>query len=246
MPPTLINNAADLGLLLDRIAAYEGHHPPAIYVDLEGNNLSRDGTLSLVTIFIDAEDTVYLVDVTTLKDTAFTSESPGGHTLKGILESDRIIKVFFDIRNDSDALYALHEVRVSGIHDLQLMELASRDFSKRCINGLAKCIERDSGLSFSEKTTWRQAKDVGRDLFAPERGGRYAIFDERPLSPEMLQYCAQDVIHMPLLYRLYRQKLSDVWWARVQAATRDRIVLSQSATFNGHGPHMAMGPSGWV
>lgn len=245
MQPTLIDNVADLSLLLDRIAAYGGQSP-ALYIDLEGNNLSRDGTLSLVTIFVDAEDKVYLIDVTVLKNAAFDTESPDGHTLKDILESEHIIKVFFDIRNDSDALFALHGVRVDGIHDLQLMELASRDFSKRCINGLAKCIERDSGLNYSDRTAWRLAKDVGRDLFAPERGGRYAVFDERPMSSELMDYCVQDVIHMPLLYRLYRRKLSDAWWARVQTETKNRIILAQSATFNGHGRHMALGPSGWT
>ena len=31
------------------------------------------------------------------------------------------------------------------------MELASRNFQKRCVNSLAKCIKRDSRIGYKEK-----------------------------------------------------------------------------------------------
>ena len=46
-------------------------------------------------------------------------------SLKAILESPKTPKVFFDVRMDSDALYALFGVKLAGIIDLQLMEVAS-------------------------------------------------------------------------------------------------------------------------
>lgn len=82
---------------------------------------------------------------------------------------------------------------------IHLMELASRNFSKRFINGLAKCIKRDSPFSFAEKREWRASKDRGHRLFDPGLGGGYAVFDERPLSAEIQKYCVQDVMHMPVL-----------------------------------------------
>jgi exonuclease 3'-5' domain-containing protein 1 len=76
---------------------------------------------------------------------------PHPQTLKGILESDSIPNVFFDIRNDSDALFSHFGISIAAVHDIQLMELATRNFSKRCISGLSKCIERDISLTISER-----------------------------------------------------------------------------------------------
>jgi exonuclease 3'-5' domain-containing protein 1 len=59
-----------------------------------------------------------LVDIYTLGDKAFPTIGAGGRTLKGILESDSIPKVFFDVRNDSDALFSHFQIRLAGIHDL--------------------------------------------------------------------------------------------------------------------------------
>ncbi|KAK5701104.1 hypothetical protein LTR17_022901 [Elasticomyces elasticus] len=213
--------------------------PPRLYMDLEGSNLSRNGTLSLVTIMLEPEKEVYLVDVTTLGRDAFTTAGADGRTLKAVLESRNIVKVFFDIRNDSDALFGLYEIRIAGIEDLQLMELASRNFSKRNVNGLAKCIERDSTIPLVERRRWQVVKDNGKHLFDPQRGGSYAVFDERPLSKDIKEYCTQDVTFMPHLRDLYRMKLCDAWWRKIETETDARIQLSQSPTFRGKGQHMA-------
>jgi exonuclease 3'-5' domain-containing protein 1 len=51
------------------------------------------------------------------------------------------------------------------------MELATRNYSKRCVNGLARCIENDAAMTFSERNSWKLGKEKGLNLFAPERGG---------------------------------------------------------------------------
>lgn len=245
MKSELINTSVLLKAFLDGLNDIEGE-PPSLYVDLEGNNLSRDGTLSLVTILVEPQEKVYLIDVTTLGKDAFDDTGSDGRCLRNILESSEIIKVFFDIRNDSDALYSLYDVHVSGIWDLQLMELASRGFQKKCVNGLAKCIEKDSRIGYGEKAEWRRVKEKGRNLFDPDRGGSYAVFDQRPLSSEVENYCTQDVALMPHLCEIYREKLCDAWWRKITTETDARITLSQSPTFNGKGRHMAKGPQGWM
>jgi hypothetical protein len=142
-------------------------------------------------------------------------------------------------------LFGLFVVCVEGIQDIQLMELASRGFQKRHVNGLARCIENDSRLSLAEKRGWKASKENGRKLFDPKLGGGYAVFDERPLSTEIKKYCVQDVVHMPALRELYRAKLCDVWWSKIEAETAARVNLSQSKHFNGQGMHMAKAPAGW-
>jgi len=49
---------------------------------------------------------VYIIDVHVLKKKAFETPSATGLTLKAVLESDSVPKVFFDVRRDSDALFA--------------------------------------------------------------------------------------------------------------------------------------------
>ncbi|KAK4901079.1 hypothetical protein LTR49_027316 [Elasticomyces elasticus] len=242
METKFLDTTAALEKFLNYLGNCDGQ-PPRLYLDLEGNNLSRSGTLSLVTILLEPERAVYLVDVTTLGRDAFTVAGADGRTLKAVLESRDIVKVFFDIRNDSDALFGLYEIHVDGIEDLQLMELASRNFSKRNVNGLAKCIERDSTIPFVERRRWQVVKDNGKNLFGPQRGGSYAVFDQRPLSKDILEYCTQDVTFMPHLRDLYRRKLCDAWWRKIETETDGRIQLSQSPTFRGKGQHMAQGRS---
>jgi exonuclease 3'-5' domain-containing protein 1 len=177
-----------------------------------------------------------------LKGEAFSTSASNGHTLKSILESKDIPKAFFDIRNDSDALYSLYGIMVANIWDIQLMELATRSFSKRCINGLAKCIERDLPMTASEHRHWKTSKEKGVKLFAPEHGGSYEVFNVRPLSQEIKEYCMEDVRLLPRLWSHYSSKLKPHWVKKVEGATLDRIKLSQSAGFNGKGRHMALGP----
>jgi exonuclease 3'-5' domain-containing protein 1 len=244
MEAQMIDSPSALKTFIDDLPDCKGSEP-SLYVDLEGNNLSRKGTLSLITILVEPRHTFHLVDVTGLGKQAFQIAGSDQQTLRSILESQEILKVFFDIRNDSDALFGLFGIRVGGIEDVQLMELASRSFPKRYINGLAKCIERDSTLSFSEKREWKASKERGHKLFDPNLGGGYAVFDERPLSTEIEKYCVQDVLHMPALRELYRAKLCDAWWRKIETETAARIELSQGRSFNGQGMHMAKGPASW-
>jgi exonuclease 3'-5' domain-containing protein 1 len=240
MEPEMIDNATALKAFIDGL-----DKDSILYVDLEGNNLSRHGTLSLITVLVGSRHTVHLVDVTTLGKEAFSVSGTNEKTLQQILESRDIIKVFYDIRNDSDALFSLFGVRVGGIEDLQLMELGGRRGSKRLIKGLAKAIDQDAQLSAADSKTWKEVKDAGKKLFAPELGGSFEVFDQRPLSVEVLKYSVQDVLYMPALRKNYLDQLSPVWKAKVEEEVAGRIALSQSATFNGKGRHMAEGPSAW-
>lgn len=222
--------------------------PPSLYVDLEGINLSRMGSISILQIYAAPLDHVYLVDVHKLGSDAFTTKPRGsaGQTLKQILECPWIPKVFFDVRNDSDALFAHFQVGLQGVADLQLMEMASRDrWRRRFLSGLAKCIELDAGLGLGERSAWVRNKDRGKALFAPELGGSYSVFNIRPLPDEIRDYCSQDVQLLPKLWARYDARLSAAWKDRVREAAVARVGESQSAWFNGKGRHMAIPPAGW-
>jgi exonuclease 3'-5' domain-containing protein 1 len=84
---TLISAVAELEAFLSSI-------PPSstLYLDLEGNCLSRHGTISLITILIYPQRVVRLIDVLVLGKLAFTTVSNNGQTLKSILEDPDIPK----------------------------------------------------------------------------------------------------------------------------------------------------------
>jgi exonuclease 3'-5' domain-containing protein 1 len=143
----LISTEVDLARVLDQLNV-STTVPPHLYIDLEGINLSRHGSISILTLYDRSQPHVYLVDVYTLGFAAFTTPSatcktlpssdmdvidadslgmaPHFITLKSILESQNIPKVFFDVRNDSDALFSCFGIRLQGVQDLQVMELASK------------------------------------------------------------------------------------------------------------------------
>ena len=103
------------------------------------------------------------------------------------MESPTIPKVVFDIRNHLDALFNLFQISVNGIKDLQLMELAYRTGLRKFVSNLAKYIVEESPISAAANTKWYLTKERSRRLFAPGKGGRYEVFNEWPLKPEIIQ-----------------------------------------------------------
>ncbi|KAJ8610763.1 hypothetical protein MRB53_038314 [Persea americana] len=156
----IISSIDALKVFLDALPGPDDNQR-CLFVDLEGDNLSRHGSLSLVTILVEDQTKVHMIDVTTLRQDAFMAATAEGRTLKRVLESKDTIKVFFDIRNDSDALFALFGIRMAGVEDLQLMELASRDFSKRCVNGLANVSKEIPKLGNKKDCSGAKSKMMG-------------------------------------------------------------------------------------
>ena len=241
----LIDSATSLSDLVDLLNNELPTQPPSIYIDIEGENLSRDGSISILQLYMLPTQRTYLIDIFVLGKASFTVRGRKGRTLRGVLEDATIPKVFFDVRNDSDALYSHFGISLAGIQDLQLMELASRGFNRRFVNGLARCIERDGRMTMTEKLRWKQCKEKGVRLFAPERGGSYAVFNRRPLDREIKDYCAQDVQFLPRLWEHYNRKMTPRWRQRVLETSRTRVVESQSDSYAPHGKQKALAPKGW-
>jgi exonuclease 3'-5' domain-containing protein 1 len=216
--------------------------PPSLYLDIEGINLSRYGTVSILQIFVSTKQLTYLIDIHTLGHKAFSTSGARGITLQDILQSDSIPKVFFDVRNDSDALYSHYGIALGGIRDLQLMELAVRSSSKKFVHGLAKCIDRDGGLTMRERRACMEIKDRGRALFAPELGGSYEVFNARPLAEEIRAYCVQDVQFLPFLWWKYNRLMNTLWKEKVDKETKNRVSDSQGDNYQPNGKHKVLGP----
>lgn len=77
------------------------------------------------------------------------------------------------------------------------MELTTRTLPRRRVNGLARCTENDASMTNAERQAWEDGKEKGLNLFAPERGGSYEVFNVRPLADNIIHYCDQDVQFLP-------------------------------------------------
>ncbi len=218
--------------------------PPSLYLDIEGMYLSRYGSISIVQLFVEPENHIFLIDVHFLQGQAFDTTNTSGTTLRSVLESDLIPKAFFDVRNDADALFAHFQVSMRGIHDVQLLEIATRSSSKERVNGLATCIQRDANLSADAMKACKATKEAGLLLFAPEHGGSYEVFNTRPMRQEIIDYCTQDVVYLPALWTTYSRKLSTQWATRVQEATCQRLLNSQAESYDPKGKDKVLSPWG--
>ncbi|KAI5857363.1 ribonuclease H-like domain-containing protein [Durotheca rogersii] len=219
--------------------------PPSLFLDMEGPNLGRRGSISIMQLCIPRIRSPFLIDITTLGMDAFTTPGQSGSTLKAVLESKYIPKVIFDVRSDSDALYALYNIKLAGVDDLQLMELGSRSKNRTTVNGLSKCISAHLTLDDDEMEHIKAVKLQGAKLFAPELGGNYEVFNERPLPKAIQEYCELDVRYLSRLWDHYHKKLSPMWKLIVAEETERRIALTQTEDFDGYSPELANAPPGW-
>ncbi|KAK6514305.1 hypothetical protein TWF506_008701 [Arthrobotrys conoides] len=241
-PPasTFVDTAEGISTLLSQIPREETTTTtPSIFIDLEGVDLCRTGSISILQLYISSIPHIYIIDIHTLGNTAFTtpSSTDASITLKSILEDPTIPVVFYDIRSDNDALYHHFGIQVSNVVDLQLYELATRDgfiHSRRYLHGLSKAILANASLSAAEAVRMDQVKQRGVQLFAPEKGGSYEVFNSRPLPEELLEYCVQDVQYLPVLLRHFSQRLGRMdrrWMDRIRNETEARIALCKKDSF---------------
>ena len=216
--------------------------PPSLYVDLEGINLSRYGTVSLLNVFVLPRKQTYLIDTHILGQAAFDTPSTNGLTLKIILESPLIPKVLFDLRNDADALYNHYGVLLANVHDVQLLELAAHKSTRRTVSGLAMCIVRDLKLTDAESSLISQLKVRGKKLFAPECGGSYEVFNTRPLDPDLIEYCINDVALLPRLWYTYNVAISPKWSPKLAEETAKRMMCPLIKDYEPGGGDKALNP----
>ena len=178
-----------------------------IALDCEGDNLSRKGKLTVVTIA--TRHKVYIIRIDKLKEAAFEGK------LKTLLENKSVEKLMFDCRQDADILMHSFKVNLSGVLDMQLLEVMFRrdnpvetttksksqksvgNFQRRCdmtddvenIYGFDKCLE----LYVKNKS-----------MIKIKQRGRYKMLLEgrafKPENPLFIRYCCADTLGLFKLY----------------------------------------------
>lgn len=205
----------------------------SIAVDLEGVDLSRVGTISLIQIAPENSKSVYLFDITVLKDKAFNAG------LFELLTKKTVMKVFFDVRGDCDALYHQYHFTPFPVVDCQIaMMSAPRRRESQYVSGLKKAFKFARTLPIGVKEQLEIVKEEGLRFFAPEFGGSKEAWDQRPLVRELLIYASVDVWYLNVIFKEYRRE-SGMTLDELQRMTSKRILRVIGSEEELKGPHMA-------
>ena len=82
----LVNTTALIDQCLSDISPTIGPQPK-LALDLEGVELCRHGRVSIVQIFANTSDVIWLVDITTLGRAAFDHKNAYGQSLRGVFQN---------------------------------------------------------------------------------------------------------------------------------------------------------------
>jgi exonuclease 3'-5' domain-containing protein 1 len=227
----------DLETMLQDLARYD-QRELRLGVDLEGENLGRNGTATILQVYCNRNKKTYIIDLLTLQNSAFSIRAPGStRTLRRILESPRIRKYFHDVRNDSDALYFHFGISLKNTLDTQLMENVTFHvesgtsvdaINKFNISGLPKCIQRDGGLDAEQLAEWNETKDSFK--------GDYTLMSKRPMTDRTIKYCVNDVKFLLRLADFYESRADEKQRRMYTIESESRITLSKSDAYNPEGP----------
>ena len=182
-------------------------------LDMEGARLGKHGQTSLLQLAT-SDARVYIFDVLALGPALFAELAP-------ILKDGAIIKLCYDCRCDADALFFLHGILPEGLYDLQIAyTMLFQACGDPFLKGLHKALAAPGVLGASrhkgvleKKLRTKQMCDFG------------VIMMQRPLSSEILEYCASDVAHLFAMYALWSPGLQQRWGSEwIQAVTKQRML----------------------
>lgn len=165
--------------------------------------------------------------------------------IQRLRRTDNTKKHLFDARDDSDALYALFDVRLAGVVDIQLLELASRRGAKHIVCGLAACIEQEQALPWLALSQWQSTRKEVVKMFDPNPSGSCEIFNQRPLLQVLIEYYMGDVQVLSILSTVYQSRLNNHWSEEVLAETEKRLEESRSLGYRHRGKQKILGLRNW-
>ncbi|KAF7122881.1 hypothetical protein CNMCM5793_000991 [Aspergillus hiratsukae] len=225
----MIDSIGALEELLNELD-HKSHESRSLFFDVNVINPGPDASISIISIFIRPIRKVFLIDVVKLGDDAFNTTSLADNSLKLIFESTAVAKILFDVGNASAALFNRHGIRLNGIKDLQVMELATKHQhgqERVQVASLEMCVEQDAHPPAKALELWKRVHNSVNQLRDPANGRSEAVFNERPLRPEILNYHFQNVVILPRLWVLYNDTLrrpnSAFWRSMIFPTVRDRI-----------------------
>ncbi|KAF5667454.1 3' 5' exonuclease [Fusarium heterosporum] len=207
--------------------------PTSIFVDASGIG---QNALTDLQVGVPSTNTLYIVNLVRLGTTALSKVDESYPSLRAILESGKIWKAGFDIRDLSRLLYNQFNLSLGGIYDLQLMELASRDDgkSKKFLAGFAKCVDQDIPGSNDAKLRW----------LTPSISTNMHMFNS---LGHVTRHSMRRVELFSVLWAIYRHKLARAyqafWLASARGESEQRVIDSKKKRVEQKDQHL--GPMCW-
>jgi exonuclease 3'-5' domain-containing protein 1 len=217
----LLQSADDIQEFAD---ATSGHVP--VTFDCEGVNLSRVGTVSIVSIGVQPRELVtpHTVSASDVTGGASASASGGGggdlvtvflfdmlhanavmhaaqlQALKRVLEDASTLKIIHDCRTDADALLHLHGIAVAAVFDTQVVDMIAGNGGPLTAHRAG--IRRNLNTTLDAHVAMANARRMDVDYRKYPR-----FWETRPLTDSMILTAAGDV---SMLFHLYRSLLTKV------------------------------------
>lgn len=167
---------------------------PELACDCEGVNLSRNGSVTHLSIYILSFDHTWIIclhelNSAVLNTTIRWSISPedlpiplkpwreniaavfdasvNGTSLRRVLQSTKVGQLWFDIRADADALFKHYGIVLGHVMDIQILELVSRYGNRVMLHGLSKCVDLYGKyfMKESDRLKWLYWKRQGTRFF---------------------------------------------------------------------------------
>ena len=125
--------------------------------------------------------------------------NPYHHGFKEVLESNQVMKIFHDFCEDASALICQYNLICNFVFDTQIAHRLISDFLQhydyRNINiSLNNLLEEYTGQVNTKKDEINSQMQNNPDFW-----------EQRPLTQAMIQYAAQDVQYLPLVYEKMRR-----------------------------------------
>ncbi|KAF4989030.1 hypothetical protein FGRMN_9402 [Fusarium graminum] len=207
--------------------------PPSIFLDASGIGQNK---LTDLQIWVPSTNTLYIVNLVSLGTAALSKGDESHPSLRAILESGKISKAGFDIRDLSRLLHTQFNLSLGGMYDLQLMELASRDHgqSKKFLAGFAKCVDQDISNANASKLRWL-TPSVSTNMHMSNSLGHVTRRSMRRVEL------------FSVLWAVYRRKLakpgSAFWLSTARAQSGQRVRDSKKKCVGQKDQHL--GPMRW-
>jgi len=177
-----------------------------ICVDCEGVDLSRTGKLSTIQISLYRTQTAYIFDVLALGPKGLRQCG-----VKTLLESKTRLKIAFDCRNDSDALYYQLDIKLAPpLVDLQVMYIGiqqSRVKVPQWVTGYEKLLNSCSWCTNALTKEELYLKAKLRIMWKYQQ----AQWAQRPMDRDHLLYAACDVVAMSPLFDWFLREFGKSW-----------------------------------
>lgn len=218
---SFVDSPASVEQLLNNLSALTKLRQP-LYVDCKFTTFKGKNRISLLILSALPQNHVYIIDVHSLGEATFTVTGTDGQTLRTILESATLPKVFYDVGFKAFMLRHQFGIHLQCVEDIQVMNWASLpalpDFS--FLEALRQCIIRDNHIQPSKKREWYGIYHAARNLYSPVNGGSSEVFNERPLNEIISAYCAQCLEYLPRFRYSY--------WAYIVRLGREQLTIDKT------------------